>query len=43
MYPGYAISKLNLTTISASWKTTSMAFVWTLADVTGRLLTPYLS
>ena len=42
MYPGYAVSKLNIDGLSMSWKTTSIAFTWTIADVLGRLLTPYL-
>lgn len=42
MYPGYAISKLSLAGISMSWQTTSIAFTYTIADVLGRLLTPYL-
>ena len=42
MYPGYAISKLDLQGISMSWKTTTIAFTWTIADVSGRIFTPYL-
>ena len=42
MYPGFVISKLNIDGLSMSWKTTSIAFTWTIADVLGRLLTPYL-
>ena len=29
MYPGYAVSKLNIDGLSMSWKTTSIAFTWT--------------
>ena len=42
MYPGYSISKMNLQGITPSWKTTSMAFTYTFADVIGRMSTPYL-